>query len=322
MSKHEVVRIRDINSCPPSGRFYGGCAGRKLGILVDGEPWIAKYPRPGRELTGHHARRHPTSPVAEWLGSHIYQACGIPAHETMLAWHGGQVVCACKDFTGNDLRLIEFEKFKTTLSDELEGFGSSPSDGSVTFLSDVLATIQLVPALASDPAVLARFWDMFVVDALIKNPDRNNGNWGMLSGAGGLSLAPVYDNGSSLFSKRSASLTDARLDDQRSEREDAFGTNVSCYRLMCDDEPAGRAIHPFAYMMESENPDLAAAVERARASVDLAAIGELIDAVPSEAYGRSLMTTPQRKAHKRLIGLRYHEGIVAASERFRRLGLA
>ena len=316
------MRIRDISDCPSSGRFYGGRAGRKLGILIDGEPWIAKYPRPGRELVGRHVPSYTSSPVAEWLGSHIYQVCGIPAHETTLAWHGGQVVCACKDFTGSDLRLIEFEKFKTTLSDELEGFGGSPSDGSVIFLADVLATIQLVPELANDPTVLARFWDMFVIDALIKNPDCNNGNWGMLSGPDGLHLAPVYDNGSSLFSKRSASLTEARLGNQHSEHEDAFGTNVSCYRLMCDDDSAGRAIHPFEYMMESENPDLAAAVERARESIDLATIGELIDEVPSEAYGRSLMTLSQREAHKRLIALRYYEGILPASNRFRQLQLA
>ena len=44
---------------------------------------------------------------------------------------------------------------------------------------------------------------MFVVDAFLGNPDRNNGNWGLLQNFNReiLGLAPVYDNGNSLNSK-------------------------------------------------------------------------------------------------------------------------
>ena len=313
--------IRDISNCPSSGRYYGGRAGRKLGVLIEGDSWIAKYPHPSRRDAGRHPPIYPTSPVAEWLGSHIYQSCGIDAHETMLAWHGGQVVCACRDFTGNDMRLVEFDKIKTTLSDDQGGFEGSPSDGAVLYLSDVLSTIELVPELSIVQGVRERFWDMFVIDALIKNPDRNNGNWGLLTGPDGLRLAPVYDNGSSLFSKGSASLSEDRLGDYQHEHEDAFGTNVNCYRLTVEGDPRGKAIHPFEYMMESTNPQLAGAVLRAEDSVSLDAISALIDEVPSEAYGRTLMTAGQRKAHKRLIALRYEEGILPAAARFRELGL-
>ena len=42
--------------------------------------------------------------------------------------------------------------------------------------------------------MLERFWDMFVVDAFIKNPGRSNGNWGVLMDASfSYELAPVYD---------------------------------------------------------------------------------------------------------------------------------
>ena len=43
------------------------------------------------------------------------------------------------------------------------------------------------------------FWNMFVVDAFIGNPDRNNANWGIIKKAdGSFSIAPVYDNGNCL----------------------------------------------------------------------------------------------------------------------------
>lgn len=314
--------VKDLEGCEPSYRYYGGRAGQKVGILVDGAPWIAKYPRSGRDLQGRHVPSYASSPVAEWLGSHIYAACGIPSHETMLGWHGGKVVCACRDFCVDGAHLVEFNRLKNTLSDDEEDFVGSPSDGEVVFLQDILSALSLVELLRTTPGVRERFWDMFVMDAFIKNPDRSNGNWGLLLGGGRpVRLAPVYDNGSSLFSKRSASLTARRLGVRRQEDEDAFGTNVSCYRLVDERDPRGRAIKPFEYMMSSTNPDLAAAVARAAEAIDLAEVDRLVDKVPEESYGRLLMTPEQRASHKRLLAKRYDQGIVPAAERFARLGI-
>ena len=49
-----------------------------------------------------------------------------------------------------------------------------------------------------------RFWDMFIME-LNNNNDRHNGNWGIfvLESENKISLAPVYDNGNSLFPKHS-----------------------------------------------------------------------------------------------------------------------
>ena len=50
-------------------------------------------------------------------------------------------------------------------------------------------------------AIKTRFWDMFIVDALIGNWDRHNGNWGFLynNSTDEVVLAPVFDCGSSLY---------------------------------------------------------------------------------------------------------------------------
>ena len=32
------MEIANLDSCPESGLFYGGRAGQKVGILIDGEP--------------------------------------------------------------------------------------------------------------------------------------------------------------------------------------------------------------------------------------------------------------------------------------------
>ncbi len=46
-----------------------------------------------------------------------------------------------------------------------------------------------------------RFWDMFIVDALIGNFDRHGGNWGFIKKDNQYRIAPVYDNGSSPVSE-------------------------------------------------------------------------------------------------------------------------
>lgn len=301
--------IHDLRHCETSGLFYGGRAGQKEGILIDGEPWIAKYPRTTRDLKGKRLPSYTSSPVSEYIGSHVYGSLGIPVHETRLGYRNGKVVCACKDFTFPNGRLFEFKDIKNSLSDEDEGFSGAPSDGESIYLSDVLATIETSPVLRDTPGVLDRFWDMFVVDAFLKNPDRNNGNWGLLMREGEYSLAPVYDLGSSLFSKRRSDVAEERMGDETAIEEDAFATNVSCYRLI-DEDGTSHAIHPFDYMRSSVNPDLDAAIRRFVDRADMAAIEAIIDDVPTEAYGTVLLSDRMRESHKVLLRKRYEEGIL------------
>lgn len=90
-----MVEIADLRRCEPSGLFYGGRAGQKEGILIDGEPWIAKYPRTTRDLQGKNLPSYTSSPVSEYLGSHIYALLGIPTHETLLGYRGGKTRSRC-----------------------------------------------------------------------------------------------------------------------------------------------------------------------------------------------------------------------------------
>ena len=310
-----MVEIVDLRDCGKSGLFYGGRAGQKEGILIDGEPWIAKYPRTTRDLEGKHLPPYTSSPVSEYVGARIYASLGIPVHETMLGYRAGKVVCACKDFTYPDKRLFEFREIKNALSDDDAGFNSAPSDGESVYLGDVLATIETSDLLRAMPGVRERFWDMFVVDAFIKNPDRHNGNWGLLMDVGrSYELAPVYDLGSSLFSKRSPSLAESRLTGDENIEQDAFGTNVSCYRLPSEDG-RGRAIHPFEYLASTRNPDLDAALVRFVETVDMEAVCALIDSVPAEAFGRVLMTEGVRSSHKLLLRRRLEDGFLPVYRR-------
>ena len=122
-------------------------------------------------------------------------------------------------------------------------------------------------------------------------------------------LAPVYDLGSSLFGKRSPSLAESRLEGAAEVEQDAFDTNVSCYRLPTEDG-RGSAIHPFDYMDSTSDPDLNAAAVRFVEAVDREAVCVLVDGVPVEAYGIPLMSDAVRASRKKPLCHRLEEGFL------------
>ena len=310
--------IPNLDEFDRNNLLYGGRAGQKYGITIDGDAWIVKFPRTTRDLVGKRLPSYTSSPVSEYLGAHIYQSLGIPAHETFLGYRDGKIVCACKDFAYPGKRLQTFQDIKNAMSDDAQGFDSAPSDGSAVMLGDVLSTLSLSPLLRATEGVTERFWDMFVVDAFIKNPDRNNGNWGLLLDLSTMQteLAPVYDLGSSLFAKRSASLAEERCDDSQAVEQDFFGTNISCYRLPAEDG-GSVAIHPFDYMAKLANPDLNAAIVRFCKAIDLGKIDALIDDVPEEAYGREVLPDGVKRAHKKLLRERVKKGFLPLYEQLK-----
>ena len=60
------------------------------------------------------------------------------------------------------------------------------------------------------------FWNIFIVDALIGNWDRHNGNWGFLynTETDKMEIAPVYDCGSCLFPQADDIIMQDTLDSQ------------------------------------------------------------------------------------------------------------
>lgn len=81
--KHHIY---DIDKCPlAKGLYYGGHAGRKKAILIENEPWLVKYPQNTRNLDTVDVS-YTTSPLSEYIGSHIYELLGIPVHQTILGF--------------------------------------------------------------------------------------------------------------------------------------------------------------------------------------------------------------------------------------------
>ena len=232
-----MIEIKDLNKYERDlSTYYGGRSGSKYAIMINGERWMIKFPEntkdfKGREKNNVHLPSYTASPLSEYIGSQIYQSLGIPVHETMLGIRDNKLVVACKDFDPLH-RLVEYGQIKNSLTDmEVELVHSSSGEQGEALI-DVLNVINTAPAFQETPGVKERFWDMFIVDAFIRNNDRNNGNWGIFINADGSGkLAPVYDNGNCLFNKRNPSVAERRIANERDIYQDALGTGVSFLQI-------------------------------------------------------------------------------------------
>lgn len=184
----------DFTKLPIKRKAYGSANGSKLSIVYNNETYMVKFPSRANK---YHNLSYANSCVSEFLGCHIFNMLGVPAQETILGtyeYHGKtRQVVACKDFVKPNHIILDFASVKNQIID-------SSSNGYETDIEDILQTINEQKII--DPILLSdHFWNMFVVDALIGNWDRHNGNWGFLYNqeTDEISLAPVYDCGSSLF---------------------------------------------------------------------------------------------------------------------------
>lgn len=240
-----VTEMIDFTDCPRvPGRAYNGANGKKIAVRYQGETWILKFPPNVRERPNNQS--YSNSCISEHLGSTIFRMVGIPAQETLLGTHvngSTKVVCACKDFTRPGVRLFDFCSIKNTVID-------SDTGGTGTELDDVLATIDMQTFV--DPVVVhERFWQMFVVDALLGNFDRHNGNWGFLVDelSGNSSLAPVFDCGSCLLPQADEDIMQRCLVDEHEMNARIFtfpasmlkvdGRKINYYDFIQGAHPAG-----------------------------------------------------------------------------------
>ena len=239
-----------------------------------------------------------TSPLSEYIGSQIYEALGIQVHQTTLGHRDGKVVVACKDFLGAGERLIEFKNIKNTYNPRTYDSGTS---GSGTLLSEVLAVIRTEKLLSGLPGVEDRFWDMFVVDMVLGNQDRNNTNWGVIISEGQTArLAPVYDNGAAMFEKRDEATFAKRLKDERYICDDAINNLTSVYEG--DD---GRHINPARYMSsEGRDPGLNDAIMRISERISKGMIAEIIQKIPEADSGHKIISAAQAAFYMEVLGRR------------------
>lgn len=196
--------------------MYGGNAGDKDGVVYNDAEWIIKYPKTTVNMVGNNIASYTTSPLSEYIGSQIYKILGIPVHETILGTRHNRIVVACKDFATYPWVLMEVRTLKNIALADVNAATEKEQVTSATGDSvdlDELFVHFKYNSFLNTQQVIRRFWDCVLVDILIDNNDRNNGNWGILKNiqSGITILAPVFDNGNAFNNKTPDSALESKL---------------------------------------------------------------------------------------------------------------
>ena len=136
-----------------------------------------------------------------------------------------------------------------------------------------------------------KFWDMFIIDCLIGNTDRHNGNWGLLVNTINKEarFSPIYDCGSCL--------NPMIEDTQIQEINDVEIKNLAINNYSCIREN-GKKINYITYMRNKENTDCNNAIKRVFEKIDINKINTFIDEIQS-------ISDIRKEFYKKIINYRY-----------------
>lgn len=261
-------RIYNFNDYPTKKKTYGGANGNKLSIIIDNELYMLKLPQ---HATKNEQLSYANSSISEYLGSNIFKMLGMNTQDTLLGtftYHNVErVSVACKDFEKNGFILKDFASVKNQIID-------SNSNGYGTELNDILETIEKQELM--DPVELSNhFWNMFVIDALIGNWDRHNGNWGFLYNQelDSIKLAPIYDCGSCLFPQLDNKSIEGILKDKQKFNARIYDFPTSAIMFN------NKRINYYEFISSHSYKACDDALKRIAGKINIEKINELIDSV-------------------------------------------
>ena len=198
----------DFNNAIEIFNNYKGSEKKKT-LIYNNKRYLVKFPDPIREKNKNIS--YINNAFSEYVGSNVFQLSGFKTQNTILGkytYNGKEkIVCACEDFTDNDNILYEFESL---------ALSTNPDKKIETELTDIMEVIEESKMIDSKETKKC-FWDMFVIDSIIGNTDRHNGNWGFILNkeTNKVTFAPIYDCGSCLNplyeDKQIESLTEQEL---------------------------------------------------------------------------------------------------------------
>ncbi|MBS6252617.1 MAG: HipA domain-containing protein [Clostridium sp.] len=256
---------------------------KKKTLIYNNKKYLVKFPDPIREKNKNIS--YINNAFSEYVGSNIFEICGIKTQKTLLGTYKyrekEKVVCACEDFTDEENLLYEFENL---------ALSTNPDKRIETEIKDIMEVIEENKMISTEKTK-KEFWKMFIIDSLIGNTDRHNGNWGFILNKkkGEIDFAPIYDCGSCL---------NPMLEDEEIERiSDIELKNlaINCYSCLKEN---GKKINYMSYIKQMKNIECNNAIKNIFNDIDINKIMIFID-------GISCINETRKVFYKNIIKQRY-----------------
>lgn len=256
---------------------------KKKTLIYDNKKYLVKFPDPVREKNKNIS--YINNAFSEYIGSNIFKICGFEVQNTILGkynYNGKEkIVCACEDFTDNENILYEFENL---------ALSTNPDKKIETELNDIMEVIEESKMINTEETK-KKFWDMFVIDGLIGNTDRHNGNWGFLLNKNTRKVenAPIYDCGSAL----NPMLEDEEI--EKINKTELKNLAINCYSCLKEN---GKKINYITYIKQMKNKECNKAIKRVFLNINISEINKFIDNVGE-------ISTARKNFYKTIIEKRY-----------------
>lgn len=289
----------DFSKCDEELNNYKGSEKKKT-LIYDNKKYLVKFPDPIREKNKNIS--YINNAFSEYVGSNIFKIAGFETQNTILGkynYNGKEkIVCACEDFTDGNHVLYEFENL---------ALSTNPDKKIETELSDVMEVIDEINSTKKINIILndnikEKFWDMFIIDCLIGNTDRHNGNWGLLINARSdrAIFSPIYDCGSCL----NPMLEDEAI--QNLTEVEIKNLAINCYSCIKEN---GKKINYMTYIKQMKNEECNNAICRVFDKIDIEKIKKFIN-------GIEVMSNVRKDFYIKIIEIRY-ESISGVREKIK-----
>lgn len=258
----------DFTSLITKKKSYGGANGNKKSVIYQNELYMLKLPNKApinKNLS------YANSAISEYLASKIFALVNIPVQETILGSYTHndikRLAVLCKDFEINGYRFYDFASLRNQVVD-------SKTEGHSTELKDIIDTFSNQDIIPFD-TINAFFWKVFIIDALLGNWDRHNGNWGYLYNIDKdeVKIAPVFDNGSSLFPQADEKMMQAILNNNKEIMRRIYDRPLSAITIN------NEKINYFNFINSLENKDCNRALKELNPKINLIKIKKIIDEI-------------------------------------------
>lgn len=257
---------------------------KKKTLIYNNRKYLVKFPDPIREKNKNIS--YINNAFSEYVGSNIFKIVGFDTQNTILGkyeYNGKEkIVCACEDFTDDDNILYEFENL---------ALSTNPDKKIETELSDIMEVLEESKNLIDVEEIKRKFWDMFVIDTIIGNTDRHNGNWGFLLNkkTGKARFSPIYDCGSCL----NPMLEDEEI--KKISETELKNLAMNCYSCLKEN---GKKINSLSYIKQTNNKDCKKGIDRVLGNINMEEIEKFID-------GIECISDIRKEFYKNIIKKRY-----------------
>lgn len=206
----KISGLRTTAELTSSGMLKKCWSNRADGVyLLKGDDFIIREDKRSQATLEYYAAQ-----VAEVMG------CKHIAYDLEEFHHKNgnmEIICTCKLFTSENVGFVDGYTFLRKQGFDLDN----------AILDDPLIQMRIAEIVSS-----SRYEDMMLFDSIIANQDRHLGNWGVLvdNNTGEfLEVAPIFDNGFSLFYGASAA-------DLQPEYHDLYKQSLRCKYLSLDEQ--------------------------------------------------------------------------------------